>query len=307
MQITATFQAGTNPDIAQVQVQNKVQAALPLLPQEVQQQGVTVAKTASTFLMVVALSDPSGHFTSQDLSDLMVSTLQDPLARVTGVGSIIVFGAQHAMRVWLDPFKLANFGLNPGDVRTALLNQNVQVAAGQLGRLPIAPGQQINATVTAQSQLQTPEQFRAVVLKTEPNGGAVTIGDVARVELGSDSYDIDVRLNAHPASGLAIQLAPGANALSTADAVKARINQLQSSLPPGLKISFPLDNTEFIKISIQEVIKTLFEAIALVVVVMFLFLQSWRATLVPAIAVPVVLLGTLGVLAIFHYIDPTTP
>ena len=301
VQITATFQAGTNPDIAQVQVQNKVQAALPLLPQEVQQQGVTVAKTVSTVLVVVALSDPTNHYTSQDLSDLIVSNLQDPLARVNGVGSILVFGAQHAMRIWLDPFKLANFNLNPGDVRTALLNQNVQVAAGQLGRLPIAPGQQINATVTAQSQLQTPEQFRKVVLKTEANGATVTIGDVARVELGSDSYDIDVRLNAHPASGLAIQLAPGANALSTADAVKARAQQLESSLPPGVKLSFPVDNTEFIKISIQEVIKTLFEAIALVVVVMFVFLQSWRATLIPAIAVPVVLLGTLGVLAIFHY------
>jgi multidrug efflux pump len=301
VQISATFEAGTNPDIAQVQVQNKVQAALPLLPQEVQQQGVVVSKNRSSILIIVVVSDVTDHYTTQDLADVLVSTLQDPLARVDGVGSNIVFGSQHAMRIWLDPFKLANFNLNPTDVRTALLAQNAQVAAGQLGRMPNLPGQELNVTVTAQSQLQTPEQFRKIVLKSEPNGAAVTVGDVSRVELGSENSDWAVRMNGHPASGMIIQLAPGANALSTAEAVKARALQLASSLPPGVKISFPVDNTEFIKISIHEVIKTLLEAIALVVIVMFVFLQNWRATLIPAIAVPVVLLGTMGVLAAFHY------
>ncbi len=240
-------------------------------------------------------------YNSRDLADILVSNLQDPLSRVNGVGSDIVFGSQHAMRIWLDPFKLANFNLNPADVRAALLSQNAQVAAGQLGRVPNVADQQMNVTVTAQSQLQTPEQFRKVVIKSQPNGAAVTIGDVARVELGSENYDMSVRLNGHPASGIAMLLAPGANALTTADAVKARATQLAATLPPGVKLSFPVDNTKFIKISIHEVVKTLFEAIVLVVIVMFLFLQNWRATLVPAIAVPVVLLGTLGVLAALHY------
>ncbi|HVY33543.1 MAG TPA: efflux RND transporter permease subunit [Caulobacteraceae bacterium] len=301
VQITATFEPGTNPDIAQVQVQNKVQAALPLLPQEVQQQGVTVAKTRGSILIIVVLSDVTNHYSTQDLADVLVSTMQDPLARVNGVGSVIVFGSQHAMRIWLDPFKLANFKLNPSDVRAALLAQNAQVAAGQLGRTPSLPDQQLNVTVTAQSQLQTPEQFRKIVLKSTPDGGAVTVGDVARVELGAESYDWAVKLNQHPASAMIIQLAPGANALSTAEAVKARARQLAPSLPPGIQLSFPVDNTEFIKISIHEVIKTLFEAMILVVIVMFVFLQNWRATLIPAIAVPVVLLGTMGVLAAFNY------
>jgi multidrug efflux pump len=220
---------------------------------------------------------------------------------VNGVGTVQVFGAPHAMRIWLDPFKLAGFNLNAGDVTTALLSQNTQVAAGQIGGLPAQPGQQLNATVTAQSRLQTPEQFRKVLLKTQTDGSRVTLGDVARVELGSQSYDVLVRLDGHPASGIAIQLAPNANALTTADAVKARALQLAATLPPGVKMSFPIDNTDFIKISIQDVLKTLFEAMVLVVLVIFIFLQNWRATLVPAVAVPVVLLGTLGVLAIFHY------
>ena len=301
VQISATFEAGTNPDIAQVQVQNKVQAALPLLPQEVQQQGVTVSKNRSSILIIVVLSDPTDYYTSQDLADVLVSTMQDPLSRVDGVGSNIVFGTQHAMRIWLDPFKLASFKLIPSDVRAALLAQNAQVAAGQLGRTPNVPGQQLNVSVTAQSKMQTPEQFRKVVLKSQANGAAVTVGDVARVELGSENYDWAVRLNGHSASGMIIQLAPGANALTTAEAVKARALQLAPSLPPGVKLDFPVDNTEFIKISIHEVIKTLMEAIVLVVIVMFVFLQNWRATLIPAIAVPVVLLGTMGVLAALHY------
>jgi multidrug efflux pump len=299
--ITATFQAGTNPDIAQVQVQNKVQAAAPLLPQQVQQQGVVVAKVRSNFLVIAALTDPTDRYTTNDLGDLIVSSLKDPLSRVNGVGNIQVFGPQHAMRIWLDPFKLTNFQLNPGDVQSALATQNTQVAAGQLGGLPAKPNQQLNVTVTAQSRLQTPEQFRAVVLKTQPDGSLVTLGDVARVELGSDSYDVAVRLNGHPSAGVAIQLAPGANALSTADAVKARAKELSASLPPGVELSFPVDNTLFVTISIEEVVKTLLIAMVLVVVVIFVFLQNWRATLIPTIAVPVVLLGTFGVLKAVGY------
>ena len=299
--ITVTFDAGTDPSIAQVQVQNKLQGAVPLLPQEVQQQGVTVTKTRGSILLVVALTDPTDHYSSADLGDLMASNLQDPIARVNGVGGVILFGSPHAMRIWLDPFKLAAVKLNPGDVQTALLAQNTQVAAGQIGRAPLAPGQQLNVTVTAQSRLQTADQFRKVVLKTQPNGALVTLGDVARVELGSDSYESSTRVNRHPAAGLAIQLAPGSNALNTADAVKARALSVAPTLPPGVKVIFPVDNTAFIRLSINEVVKTLLEAFVLVVIVMFVFLQNWRATLIPAVAVPVVLLGTMGVLAVFQY------
>jgi multidrug efflux pump len=301
VQITATFQAGTNPDIAQVQVQNKVQTALPFLPQQVQQQGLVVSKQRSNFLMIVALTDPTDRYTGLDLGDLIVSNLLDPISRVDGVGNVNVFGSQHAMRIWLDPFKLANFKLNPSDVRDALLAQNAQVSAGEIGGLPSKPGQQLNATVTAQSRLQTVEQFRAIVLKTQPDGSLVTIGDVARVELGSESYQTLVRMNGHPAAAMPIQLAPGANALVTAEAIKARASELSRNLPQGVKLVFPVDNTTFVKISIEEVIKTLVEAMVLVVIVIFLFLQNWRATLIPAIAVPVVLLGTFAVLKLFGY------
>ncbi|THD62919.1 efflux RND transporter permease subunit [Phenylobacterium sp.] len=299
--ITATFKAGTNPDIAQVQVQNKVQAATPLLPPQVQQLGVTVAKSQTNFLLIVALSDPTEHYTNFDISDFMVSNFQDPLSRVNGVGAIQTFGAQHAMRIWLDPYKLNSFQLTPADVQAAVQSQNIQVSAGQVGGLPTVKDQQLNATVTAQSRLTTAEEFRKIVVRGETNGGLVTLADVARVELGSDSYDSISRLNGHPAAGVAVQLAPGANALTTADAVKARATELAANLPPGLQLSFPVDNTTFVRISIQEVIKTLVEAMVLVTAVLFIFLQNWRATLVPAIAIPVVLLGTFGVLEILGY------
>ena len=299
--ITATFQAGTNPDIAQVQVQNKVQAATPLLPVQVQQLGVTVAKARTNFLLIVALSDPTEHYSNFDIADFMVSNFQDPLSRVNGVGSVQTFGAQHAMRIWLDPFKLNSLKLTPADIQTAVQAQNIQVSAGQVGGLPAVKGQQLNATVTAQSRLTTADQFRRIVIRSETSGGLVTLGDIARVELGSDSYDSVSRLNGHPAAGVAVQLAPGANALTTADAVKARAEELAVNLPPGLELSFPVDNTTFVRISIHEVAKTLIEAMILVVVVIFVFLQNWRATLIPAVAVPVVLLGTFGVLAVFGY------
>ncbi len=299
--ITATFAPGTNPDIAQVQVQNKVQQALPILPQEVQQQGVVVEKSQSSFLLIVALYDDSGRYTNVDISDFLASKLQDPLSRVSGVGQAQVFGSPYAMRIWLDPFKLESFGLTPGDVQNAVQAQNVQVSAGELGALPAVKGQQLNATVTAQSRLETPAQFRNIVLKATQNGATVRLGDVARVELGAQSYAVTSRMNGHPAAGIAIQLAPGANALTTADAVKAKAAELSSTFPPGVKLAFPVDNTTFIRLSINDVIKTLVEATLLVIIVMFVFLQNWRTTLIPAIAVPVVLLGTFGVLEAFGY------
>ncbi|MEI9994284.1 MAG: efflux RND transporter permease subunit [Rhizomicrobium sp.] len=301
IQITATFAPGTNPDIAQVQVQNKVQQALPILPQEVQQQGVVVLKSQSSFLLIVALYDDSGRYNNVDISDFLASKLQDPLSRVSGVGQAQVFGSPYAMRIWLDPYKLNSFGLTPGDVQAAVLAQNVQVSAGELGAQPTVPGQQLDATVTAQSRLTTPQEFRDIVLKASQGGAIVRLGDVARVELGAQSYAVVSRMNGKPAAGIAIQLAPGANALKTADAVKARATELSSTFPPGVKLAFPVDNTTFIRLSINDVIKTLVEATILVVVVMFIFLQHWRTTLIPAIAVPVVLLGTFGVLSAFGY------
>jgi multidrug efflux pump len=301
VQIQATFEAGTNPDIAQVQVQNKLQQATPLLPSIVQQQGLTVAKESPGFLAVVAVYDDSGRYTDRDVSDYVTSKLQDPLARVQGVGDVQVFGGQYAMRIWLDPYKLNNFGLMPSDVRNAVLAQNVQVSAGQIGGQPAVPGQELNATVTAQSRLQTADQFKAIILRTAADGSQVRLSDVARVELGSDSYDFVSMMNGRPATGLAVRLAPGANALSTADAVKKRAIELSADFPPGMKLAFPVDTTTFIKLSIRQVVQTLVVAIFLVVGVMFLFLQNWRATLIPAVAVPVVLLGTFGVLAVFGY------
>ncbi|HTK79895.1 MAG TPA: efflux RND transporter permease subunit [Rhizomicrobium sp.] len=299
--ISATFAPGTNPDIAQVQVQNQVQQALPLLPQEVTQLGVTVRKSQTNFLMVVGLYDTTGRYTNVDISDYLRSTMQDPLARVPGVGQVRVFGAQYAMRIWLDPFKLRNYSLMPSDVRNAIEAQNTQVAAGEIGAQPSVKGQELDATVTALSRLQTPEQFRNIILRTDPNGATVRLSDVARVELGAEAYGVVSRFDGKPASGLAIQLAPGANALTTANAVKARVEQLKPALPPGIEVSYPVDTTTFVRISIQQVIVTLIEAIVLVVIVMFIFLQSWRATLIPAITIPVVLLGTFGVLAAAGY------
>jgi multidrug efflux pump len=299
--ITATFAAGTNPDIAQVQVQNKVQQAIPQLPSQVQQQGITVAKAQSNFILIVAVYDTSGRYNNFDVSDFIVSSMQDPLSRVTGVGNVQVFGAPYAMRIWLNPYKLHDYGLMPSDVYAAIQAQNVQVSAGSLGAQPTVPGQELNATVTAQSQLQTPQQFRDINLKTATTGAVVHLSDVARVELGADTYSIKSLFNGHPAAGAAIMLSPGANALRTVTAVKARAEALRASLPPGMQMSYPIDNTDFIKLSIRQVIETLVEAIFLVVLVMFIFLQNWRTTLVPAIAVPVVLLGTFGVLAMVGY------
>ncbi|NQE63802.1 efflux RND transporter permease subunit [Caulobacter sp. RHG1] len=299
--ITLTFKAGTDIDIAQVQVQNKLQTATALLPQEVQQQGLTVAKSARNFMMVVGLYSEDPKTTNTDLADYLASNIQDPLSRVDGVGDIQLFGAQYAMRIWLDPQKLAGFSLTPADVAAAIRAQNAQVSAGQLGGTPNLPGTGLNATITAQSRLQTPEQFRNIIVKNSTGGATVRLSDVARVELGAENYGSLAKFNGHQASGIAIRLAPGANALDTAKAVKERMSQLEKSFPNGYKYVVPYDSTPFVELSIHEVIKTLIEAIILVFIVMYLFLQNWRATLIPTIAVPVVLLGTFGVLALFGY------
>ena len=294
--ITATFAKGVDPDIAQVQVQNQVQQSIARLPQPVQQQGLRVTKSNPDDLLLVGVYDETDTMTNRDVSDFLASNLQDQLARVQGVGDSNVYGAPYAMRIWLNPERLAAFQLIPADVTAAIQSQNAEVAAGELGGQPQPSTQMLNAIVTAQTRLSTPEQFRNIVLKANANGSVVRVGDVARVELGSENYNVSSRINRHPSTGLSINLAPGADALDTAARVKAEVERLAPSFPPGLKFVYANDTTDFIKLSIKEVVKTLFEAIVLVVIVMFVFLQSWRATLVPAIAVPVVLLGTFGVL-----------
>ena len=299
--ITLTFEPEADPDIAQVQVQNKLQSATSLLPTEVQQQGITVSKSSGSFLMVMGFVSADGGMGSQDLSDFVVSTIQDPIARVNGVGSVQVFGAQHAMRIWLDPNKLISYNLTVSDVSSAIEAQNTEVTAGQIGGAPSVPGQQINATITAQSKLQTEDEFANVLLRVNTDGSQVRLGDVARIEIGGESYDVVARYNGQDATGIGVNLATGANALDTADAVKARLAELEPFFPQGIEVVYPYDTTPFVKISIEEVVQTLFEAIILVFLVMFVFLQNFRATLIPTIAVPVVLLGTFGILAAFGY------
>jgi len=299
--IMLTFKAGTNPDIAQVQVQNKLQTALPLLPQEVQQLGVTVVKSARNFLLVFGFVSEDGKLKANDLADFLVATVQDPLSRVMGVGEVQVFGSQYSMRVWMDPTKLNNYKLNAADIKAAIRAQNTQVAAGQLGGTPALPGQGFSATVTAQSRLQTVAQFEAILLRSSAQGGVVRLGDVARVEIGAENYGTVARFNGKPASGIGIKLAAGANALDTAAAVKAKLQELEPYFPAGAKAVVPYDTTPFVKLSIKGVVKTLIEAMILVFLVMYLFLQNLRATLIPTIAVPVVLLGTFGVMAAFGF------
>ena len=299
--VTLTFKAGTDPDIAQVQVQNKLQSATPLLPQEVQQQGLTVAKATSGFLMVVGLYSDDEKVSDTDLGDYMSSTLVDQISRVDGVGTIQNFGAQYAMRIWLDPSKLTSYNLTPTDVIAALRAQNTQVSAGQLGGLPAVKGTALNATITAQSRLTNIEQFRKIIVKDSAGGALVRLEDVARVELGAQQYGGTVKFNGRPATGIAISVATGANALDTAKAVKVKMDELKGNFPKGYHYVVPFDTTPFIELSIHEVVKTLIEAVVLVFVVMFIFLQNWRATIIPTIAVPVVLLGTFGILAAFGY------
>lgn len=301
VQITLTFSADTDADIAQVQVQNKLQLAMPLLPQEVQQQGVSVEKSSSSFLMVLGMINTNGTMAQEDISDYIGATVKDPISRTSGVGDVQLFGAQYAMRIWLNPHQLNNYSLTPIDVITALKAQNAQVAAGQLGGTPPVKGQELNASIIAQTRLKSADEFSKILLKVNTDGSRVLLRDVAKVELGAESYDVIARYNGKPASGLGIKLATGANALETAQAVRDTITKLQPFFPAGLEVVYPYDTTPFIKISINEVVKTLLEAILLVFLVMYLFLQNFRATLIPTIAVPVVILGTFAILAIFGY------
>ncbi|MBF0528756.1 MAG: efflux RND transporter permease subunit, partial [Deltaproteobacteria bacterium] len=299
--ITLTFDAGTDPNIAQVQVQNKLSLATPLLPQQVQQQGVQVNKTTASFLQIVGLVSEDGSMTRDDLADYMASNMQDALSRLDGVGEVQLFGSAYAMRIWLDPNKLNSYSLTPGDDQAAIEAQNVQVSAGQLGATPSVAGQQLNASMSSQTLLKTPEQFGNILLRTNSDGSKVRLRDVARIELGSESYDVVGRYNGKPAAALAVKLATGANAVDTARLLKNKVEEFAKFFPHGMKAVYPYDTTPFVKISIEEVIKTLLEAILLVFFVMYLFLQNIRATLIPTIAVPVVLLGTFGVLAACGY------
>jgi multidrug efflux pump len=301
VQITLTFASGTDADIAQVQVQNKLQLATPLLPQEVQQQGISVEKSSSSFLMVAGFISNNGSMTQDDIADYVGSNVKDPISRTAGVGDVQLFGAQYAMRIWMDPNKLNNFQLTPVDVINAIKVQNNQIAAGQLGGTPPVPGQQLNSSIVAQTRLKSPDEFGKIILKVNQDGSQVRLKDVAKIELGGENYDVIARFNGQPASGLGIKLATGANALNTAASVKATLAKLEPFFPAGLEVVYPYDTTPFVKISIKEVGKTLFEAIVLVFLVMFLFLQNFRATLIPTIAVPVVLLGTFAILAAFGY------
>lgn len=295
--ITLTFETGTSPDIAQVQVQNKLQLAMPSLPEEVQQQGISVNKSSSSILMVAAFISENGSLNQYDIADYVASNIQDPLSRTAGVGSVQLFGSEYAMRIWLDPQKLNKYNLVPSDVISQIKVQNNQISGGQLGGMPQAADPQLNASIIVQTRLQTPEEFGKILLKVQQDGSQVLLRDVARVELGAEDYSTVARYNGKPAAGIAIKLAAGANALETARAVKDELNHLSAYFPASLKTVYPYDTTPFIKISIQEVFKTLVEAIILVFLVMYLFLQNIRATIIPTIAVPVVILGTFAILS----------
>lgn len=299
--ITLNFEQGIDPDIAQVQVQNKLQSATALLPDDVQRQGVKVTKSGASFLQVLAFYSPDESLSADDIKDYVNSNISEPLSRVAGVGEVQVFGGSYAMRIWMDPAKMASLQVTPSDIAQAIRTQNAQVAVGQLGGAPAIEGQALNATVTAQSLLQTPEQFSNIFLKNTASGAQVRLGDVARIELGADNYQFISKYNGKPAGGVAIKLSTGANALDTAAAIEERLKQLRPNYPTGLKDELAFDTTPFIELSIKSVVKTLIEAIILVFIVMFLFLQNWRATIIPTMAVPVVVLGTFAVINMFGF------
>ena len=299
--IQLTFAAGTDPDLAWAQVQNKLQLAMASLPEVVQKQGVKVSKSTRNYLIVVGLVSEDGSMDGNDLRDYAQSNIEKVLARVPGVGEVMTFGTQYAMRVWLNPDNLTNYRLTIADVITALQSYNVEVSAGQFGGTPAVEGQRLNASIVVQSLLKTPEEFSAIPIRINPDGSVVRIKDVGRTELGTEVYDIVSYHNGKPAAALAIRQAAGANALDTADAIKNKLEELSHYFPPGMKVVYPYDTTPFIKAAIEEVVKTLLEAILLVFVVMYLFLGNIRATLIPTIAVPVVLLGTFAVLGLFGY------
>ena len=299
--ITLTFAPGTNADIAQVQVQNKLSLATPILPQVVQQLGLSVTKSSSSFLLVLAFNSEDGSMNKYDLANFVASHVKDPISRLNGVGTVTLFGSQYAMRVWLDATRLTNYGLTPVDVSTAISAQNVQIAGGQIGGTPSTPGTMLQATITESTLLQTPEQFGNILLKVNQDGSQVRLKDVSKIELGGENYNFDTKYNGQPTAALGIQLATNANALATAKAVRAKIDELAPFFPHGLVVKYPYDTTPFVKLSIEEVVKTLLEGIVLVFLVMYLFLQNLRATIIPTIAVPVVLLGTFAVMSLVGF------
>jgi multidrug efflux pump len=299
--ITLTFAQGTNPDTAQVQVQNKLQLAMPNLPQEVQQSGVRVNKPARNYLVVLGFISADNSMSNEELTDYVATNILDPLNRTKGVGDVNIFGAQYAMRIWVDPAKLVNYGLTTGDIVAAIRAQNVQVSVGSIGGLPAEPGQAISANIIGPTRLSTPEAFARILLRVNPDGSQVRVGDVARVGLNAESYTRDTKYDGKPAAGVAVRLAAGQNALDTMEGIRATLDRLSPFFPAGFEVVYPLDTTPFVRASIREVVKTLFEAVVLVFLVMYLFLQNARATLIPTIAVPVVLFGTFGVLSAFGF------
>jgi multidrug efflux pump len=299
--ITLNFKSGTNADVAAMQVQNKVQEANASLPTAVQNQGVQVTKSTSSFLMIVSLSSTDGSMNAVDLGNLITSRIEDPLTQINGVGDVTLFGAQHAMRIWLDPQKLHSFGMMPSDVTTAITNQNTQLSLGQIGGTPATNPQVINATITSKGILKTTSDFGTILLRVNANGSKVYLKDVARIEVGGDSYDTSSRVDGKPAAAMAIKLSTGANALDVAKAVKAKLAVLQRNLPHNVAIDYPYDTTPFISVSVSEVVKTLLEAIVLVFIVMYVFLGNLRATLIPTIVVPVALLGTFGLMSVIGF------
>ncbi len=301
VRISLTFAQGTDPDTAQVQVQNSISSAINRLPQIVQQQGVRVSKSQGDSLLVLGLYDTTDRLSPVEISDYLVNHIEPVLSRINGVGDTNVFGSQYAMRIWLNPEKLNSYRLMPSDIKAAVESQNTQVTAGEIGALPAPSDQYLNVNVTALSRLQSPQQFKDIVIKAQPNGAVIRLSDVARVELGAEDYQVSTALNGHPGSGISVNLATGANALSVANDIRAEVSKLEQQLPTGLKVAYPRDTTPFVTASIKGVVKTLIEAIILVVIVMFLFLQNWRATIIPAIAVPVVLLGTFGILSVLGF------
>ncbi len=305
VEINVTFNQGVDPDIAQVQLQNKIQQALSTLPVEVQQQGVQVQKSASSFFLIATFYSEDGSHSMADIGDFMATTVQDPLSRINGVGDTIVFGSSYAMRVWIDPLKLHKYNMTPTDVLMAIQEENVQVAFGQIGAPPVAAGQELNFTVTSQTKLENVEQFKEVQLRVNPDGSQVRLGDVARLELGAEHSFFSIAYNNKPASAIAINLASGANALDTADLVRAELKSIEGLIPAGMNYTFPYDTTPFVKISVKNVLSTLIEAVILVFAVMYLFLRNFRATIIPTLAIPVVLLGTMAILSAMGYIINT--
>ncbi len=299
--VELTFAPGTDPDLAWAQVQNKLQLAMASLPTVVQRSGVKVSKSTRNYLLMVGLTSEDGSLDGDDLRDYAQSTLEKVLSRVPGVGEVEVFGSQYAMRIWLNPDKLTEYQMTMGDVIIALDAYNVEVSAGQFGAAPAMPGQRLNSAIIVQSLLKTPEEFGSIPLRTTPDGSIVRVRDVGRTELGTESYDIQGYYNGKPSAMLAIRQAAGANALDTADAIRAKLAEMSAFFPAGMKVVYPYDTTPFVRVAIEEVVKTLLEAIALVFLVMYVFMGNMRATLIPTIAVPVVILGTFAVLGLFGF------